>query len=400
MLMVPSTFKSHAVRHRASSTSNKVPPGIAPALLTSMSTCGNCAASRVTLALSARSAASVRTETWYFSSICLRAVARSVALRETSTRLQPSAARASPTARPMPREPPVMSASLPPRFRSIGISYDFAHSQLRDLVVRIADLAKNLLRMLALFRYPRDDTRRRAGQADGLSHHANVAAFRVFQGRHNAEMADLGIGEHFIDLVDRAGRHALGLERAQPVGGRAFGEDRPQQRLDLRSVTGAARTLGIIGMVAKFRAADHLAEGAPLAIPADADIDESVGGRDDTHRRAGGMIVAGLRRHHALDQVAGGLKIHHRDLSLQQRGLDPLSQARALALGQRDQNARRRKHSGGGIGDGDACAHRRGAGLTGDAHEPAHALGDLVESGARLVRTALPEARNRREDDA
>src|SRR6188472_4041474 len=168
MLMVPSTFKSQAVRHRASSTSNKVPPGIAPALLTSMSTCGNCVASRVTLALSAKSAPSVRTETLYFSSSCLRAVSRWAPLRETSTRLQPSAARASATARPMPREPPVMSASLPPRFRFIGISYDFAHPQLRDLVVRIADLAKNLLRVLALFRHPGDNTRRRAGQPDGL----------------------------------------------------------------------------------------------------------------------------------------------------------------------------------------------------------------------------------------
>src|SRR6478609_11775554 len=186
--MVPSTFKSQAVRHRASSTSNNVPPGMAPALLTRMSTSGNCPASRVTLALSARSAAWVRTATLYRPSRCLRAASRSAALRETRTTLQPSAARASPTARPMPREPPVMSASLPPRFRSIGISYDFAHPQLRDLVVRIPDLAKNLLRVLALFRYPGDDTRRRAGQADCLSHHANVAALGVFQRRRNAEM--------------------------------------------------------------------------------------------------------------------------------------------------------------------------------------------------------------------
>src|SRR3982074_1141011 len=308
MLMVPSTFKSQAVRHRASSTSNNVPPGMAPALLTRISTSGNCSASRVTLALSARSAASVRTEMLNCPSRCLRALSRSTALRETSTRLQPSAARASPTARPMPREPPVMSASLPPRFRSIGISYDFAYSQLRDLVVRIADLAKNRLRVFALFRYAGDDTRRRAGQTDCLSHHANVAALGIFQGRRNAEMADLGIGEHFVDLVDRPSRHALGLERAQPVGGRALGEDRPQQRLDLRSVTGTARAVGVIGMVGKVGAADHLAEGAPLAIPADTDIDEPVGGRDDTHRRTGGMIVAGLRRHHALHPIAGRLK--------------------------------------------------------------------------------------------
>src|SRR6476620_11954015 len=183
--MVPSTFKSQAVRHRASSTSNKVPPGIAPALLTSMSTCGNCAASRVTLAPSARSAASVRTEAWYFPSSCLRAVSRSVALRETRTTLQPSAARASPTARPMPREPPVMRASLPARYRSI-CSHDPARAQLRDLALRIADLAQNLLGVLTLFRYPGDDARRRPRQADGMPDHANVAALGMFQRRRHA----------------------------------------------------------------------------------------------------------------------------------------------------------------------------------------------------------------------
>src|SRR5580704_16616281 len=52
MLMVPSTFRSQAVRQRASSTSNSVPPGIAPALLTRMSTSGNSCASRATLVLS------------------------------------------------------------------------------------------------------------------------------------------------------------------------------------------------------------------------------------------------------------------------------------------------------------------------------------------------------------
>src|SRR5882757_8053301 len=177
--MVPSTFKSQAVRHRASSTSNNVPPGMAPALLTRISTAGNCAASRVTLALSARSAASVRTATLYSLSRCLRAVSRSTALRETRTRLQPSAARASPTARPMPREPPVMRASFPPRFRSIGDSHDPARAQLRDLAIRIADLVKNLLRVLALLRHAGDDARRRARQADGLTHHANVAALGI-----------------------------------------------------------------------------------------------------------------------------------------------------------------------------------------------------------------------------
>ena len=53
------------------------------------------------------------------------------------------------------------------------------------------------------------------------------------------------------------------------------------------------------------------------------------------------MIVAGLRRHLAIDEIARGLEIHHRDLRLQQRGLHPLALAGALALGERDQDADR-----------------------------------------------------------
>src|SRR5258708_4271796 len=49
-----------------------------------------------------------------------RAVARSAAVRATSTRSQPSAASVRAVARPMPLEAPVMSALRPPRPRSIA----------------------------------------------------------------------------------------------------------------------------------------------------------------------------------------------------------------------------------------------------------------------------------------
>ena len=58
------------------------------------------------------------------------------------------------------------------------------------------------------------------------------------------------------------------------------------------------------------------------------------------------MIVAGLLRHHAVDQIARGLKIEHENLRLQQRGLDRLTLAGFVALDQRDQNAERREQPG------------------------------------------------------
>ena len=54
------------------------------------------------------------------------------------------------------------------------------------------------------------------------------------------------------------------------------------------------------------------------------------------------MVVAGLRRHAALDQVARRLEVHHGDHGLEQRGLHPLPLARPLALGERGQHADRR----------------------------------------------------------
>src|SRR5207253_3205934 len=52
------------------------------------------------------------------------------------------------------------------------------------------------------------------------------------------------------------------------------------------------------------------------------------------------------------------------------------------------------------VGDGDADAHRSLAGNARDAHQPAHALRDLVHSGPIPVRAALPEARDAPVDQA
>jgi hypothetical protein len=56
------------------------------------------------------------------------------------------------------------------------------------------------------------------------------------------------------------------------------------------------------------------------------------------------------------------------------------------------------------IGDGDAHFHRLGTrrpiGLTRDAHEPAHALNEIVVARFVLVRTVMTEARQRAIDEA
>src|SRR5262249_45407493 len=97
----------------------RFPPGIAPALLTRMSTPGNAAAILSTLALSERSAANTSTRTFDLRAISAWAALRSAAVRATSTTLQPSSAMALAVARPMPLEAPVMRAVLPASLRSM-----------------------------------------------------------------------------------------------------------------------------------------------------------------------------------------------------------------------------------------------------------------------------------------
>jgi hypothetical protein len=151
---------------------------------------------------------------------------------------------------------------------------------------------------------------------------------------------------------------------------------------------------------AEFGPAERDAQSPPLAVPTDAEIDEAVGGRKDAHRRRVGVIVAGLAGCDAIDEIARGLEIHHCDLRLQQRGLHPLAAAGLLALGQRDQDAGGGIDAGRTVGHRNTGPHRSGTRHAGDPHQSAHALRDLVEPRAHAVGAALPEAGNRRENDA
>src|ERR1041384_1858138 len=71
--------------------------------------------------LSERSTATVSTRTFDFCAIADFAAASISAVRDTMITLHPSAASTSAVARPMPFEPPVISAVLPAIFRSMGV---------------------------------------------------------------------------------------------------------------------------------------------------------------------------------------------------------------------------------------------------------------------------------------
>src|SRR6478752_4990739 len=117
--MAPNSFKSQAARQRSSSISKTVPRGIAPALLTRISTSPQAAATACTPARVLRSAAMPDAATPCRPRRSAAALSRSACVRATSCTSQPSAASEWAIASPIPFDAPAISARLPRRLRSI-----------------------------------------------------------------------------------------------------------------------------------------------------------------------------------------------------------------------------------------------------------------------------------------
>ena len=95
------------------------------------------------------------------------------------------------------------------------------------------------------------------------------------------------------------------------------------------------------------------------------------------------------------DRPARRLEVQHGDLRAEQGTGHPLALAGLLAFQQRDQDAHGGEDAGGQVGDRNADAHRSLPRQAGDRHQPAHALGDLIEAGTIAIRPVLAEPGNR-----
>ena len=111
------------------------------------------------------------------------------------------------------------------------------------------------------------------------------------------------------------------------------------------------------------------------------------------------MVVADLARHLAVGEIALALHTEETHQSRQQRGLDPLTFARVVPLGDRCRDGDRTPHAGGEIADGHAVAGRLATRMAGDAHHTRHALRDLVEAGPAAIGTGPAHARDAAVDD-
>ena len=269
--------------------------------------------------------------------------------------------------------------------------------EVRDLLFAEAEFLQHRGGMLADVRRCDGEFARRARERERL---ASMSWRRLaLDGLRRLEMLHLRIGEHLVDLVDRAGRHAGFVEhsthsllvRVDVTASRSF---------ELVAMFQPFLAVDVFGLLHELLHAKRIAQPRPHLVAGGRDVDVAIRGFVNAGRRAGRMIVAGLPRHFAGHQPARALEIEHENLRLQQRGLHVLALAGFFALQQRRENAERRKQSGAEIGNRDADAHRSLPRQARDRHQPAHALRDLVEARAAGIRAGLAETGDRRVDEA
>ena len=254
--------------------------------------------------------------------------------------------------------------------------------------------------MFPQFRGSGNDTAWRAGQLDRLRGHFQRAKCCGFDTLCHAQLLDMGVGENLVDAIDRPARHAGFGQQFDPMRARFCARaavDLGAQRIAVR---GTAVRLFIIGVPDEVVGVQRLAQAAPDRLPGGGDVDGAVAGFKHALGNDRRMVVAGLRRDMPVDQPARGLKIKHENLRLQQRGMDPLSLAGFDALIQGDHDTVGKEHAGTQIVDRDADPHRTLARLAGDRHQPAHALGYLIESRPVTVRPVLAKPGNAAIDQA
>ena len=99
-----------------------------------------------------------------------------------------------------------------------------------------------------------------------------------------------------------------------------------------RAVLGPSHHSRKIGIGEQILGTGCLAEAAPKIVARGGDVDVAVGSLEHAGARRGRVEIAFLAGDLALHQIACRLEIEHVDLRFQQRGMDPLTLAGALAI--------------------------------------------------------------------
>src|SRR6267142_2480706 len=271
-------------------------------------------------------------------------------------------------------------------------------AECRDVGVRVADLAQDILGVLA--------ERGRGGGQHGrcqrhlhrIAERLHPAGLRVRQLLHHAARAHVGIGERLRHAVDRAGRHAGRLARGEPVSARLARGDRLDQRLQLRAMPQAQPDAGEARVAHEVTEAEQRAEAREEVVVGGADGEVAVAGAEGLVGRVEPVRGAEAARHLAGEPVLRRFPRGERQAGLEQRGVHALAAAGHAPRAHRAEDADEREEPRAEIRDRHADLHRRAALAAGGAHDAAHALRDQVIAAARGVRARLPVAGDRAVD--
>src|SRR5262245_2999851 len=209
------------------------------------------------------------------------------------------------------------------------------------------------------------------------------------------EVADLLVLEDLLDVQDGSRGDALGVEALDPRGARLPRQDLLDLGVEGAAVAGAVGEGGKAGVIGEGLDAESAAEPAEHRLPGRRDVDVPVPGLEDPGGNERGVVVAGLRRNLAADEPARGLEVEHGHHGLEQGGVHPLAAPRALAFEQGHEHALGEIEPRGQVCDGNAHPHGALSGDSGDGHQPAHPLSDLVVAGAIAIGAVLAESGNR-----
>ncbi len=232
-----------------------------------------------------------------------------------------------------------------------------------------------------------------------IDHPDGPVAGLLHLGDH-AQVPGLRVLEDLVELVDGAGRDLRLLEARHPFGGGVAREHRFDPRLHLRVVGEALDIGGEAGIGTEHGIADDAAEALPLVGAQQHDVEIAVarpvglGGGDI---RVSVSFTSGALAGFEVER--DGIR-QHPDRRGEEIHVEVLPAAGARAMHERGLDHPEGEIRRGEVGDRPAGARGRIAGLAGERHDAAHALGDEVIAWAPGEWTVLAEAGHGGVDDA
>src|SRR5262245_33751041 len=263
-------------------------------------------------------------------------------------------------------------------------------------LIEAEDGCENLLRMGAKRRRRNLVTNRRPRQPQGIGDARRFNPVRALKIDVHATMANLRIGKHLVNPVDRPARYRCPFQRLHPFLRASLAHrlrddgDKPSAVLHPRPIGGETQ---IPRNTLKPGDAAELLE---LAVRTDGDDHMPVTRFEALIGHDIGMCVTEPGRGLVAYQIVERLIGEHGDLCVQERDVDELPLTALLAMCKCGKHADDGIEPGEQIGEGDAALDRTGArlalGQAGDAHDAAHPLNHEVIAGALGIGPVLAES--------